>query len=77
MTVLLHKKDVVGLILHTGAKPKEDKKAPRLYDDNTGLFDWNSNIRATISFTSVDDFLAKRDLFKQAVRTWVSQTKDL
>ena len=77
MTLLLHKKDTVGLILHTGAKPKEDKKAPRLYDDSTVLLDWNSNIRATISFASVDDFLAKRDVFKQAVRTWVSQTKDL
>ena len=24
MTIMLHKKDRVGLILHTGAKPKED-----------------------------------------------------
>lgn len=28
MTIMLHKKDRVGLILHTGARPKEDKKAP-------------------------------------------------
>lgn len=77
MTLMLHKPDTVCLILHTGARPKEDKKAPRLYDDSTGLLEWNSNIRATISFTSVENFLAKRDLFKEAVRTWVSQTKDL
>ncbi len=77
MTLMLHKKNIVGLILHTGAKPKEDKKAPRLYDDGTGLLEWNSNIRATISFTDIDDFLAKKDLFKKAVRTWVSKTKDL
>lgn len=77
MTIMLHKKNIVGLILHTGAKPKEDKKAPRLYDDNTGLLEWNSNIRATISFTDIDDFLAKKDLFKEAVKTWVSKTKDL
>ena len=35
MTIMLHKKDKVGLILHTGAKPKEDKKAPHLYQDDT------------------------------------------
>lgn len=77
MTIMLHKKNIVGLILHTGAKPKEDKKAPRLYDDGTGLLEWNSNIRATISFTDIDDFLAKKDLFKEAVKTWISKTKDL
>lgn len=77
MTIMLHKKNIVGLILHTGAKPKEDKKAPRLYDDDTGLLEWNSNIRATISFTDIDDFLTKKDLFKEAVKTWVSKTKDL
>jgi hypothetical protein len=77
MTIMLHKKNKVGLILHTGAKPKEDKKAPRLYDDDTGLLEWNSNIRATISFTGIDDFLAKKDLFKEALKTWVSKTKDL
>ena len=77
LTIMLHKKDSVGLILHTGARPKEDKKAPRLYDDSTGLLEWNSNIRATISFTSIDDFLAKQGLFKEAVKTWISKTKDL
>lgn len=77
MTIMLHKKNIVGLILHTGVKPKEDKKAPRLYDDSTGLLEWNSNIRATISFTNMDDFLAKQELFKKAVKTWVSKTKDL
>lgn len=77
MTMMLHKKDLVGLILHTGARPKEDKKAPRLYDDSTGLLEWNSNIRATIIFTSVDDFLAKRELFKEAVKLWIMKTKDL
>ena len=77
MTIMLHKKNSVGLILHTGARPKEDKKAPRLYDDSTGLLEWNSNIRATLSFTSIDDFLAKQELFREAVKTWISKTKDL
>lgn len=77
MTIMLHKKNMVGLILHTGAKRKEDKKAPHLYDDSTGLLEWNSNIRATISFANIDDFLTKRELFKEAVQAWVAKTKDL
>jgi uncharacterized protein YdhG (YjbR/CyaY superfamily) len=77
MTIMLHKKDRVGLILHTGAKPKEDKKAHHLFEDNTGLLEWNSNIRATIAFTGIDDFLKKKELFKQAVKQWIANTKDL
>lgn len=77
LTVMLHKKDQVGLILHTGVKPKEDKKAPHLFEDNTGILEWNSNIRATITFIDLDDFLSKRSLFKQAVKQWIDETKHL
>ena len=77
MTVMLHKKDRVGLILHTGATPKEDKKAAPLYTDDTGLLEWNSNIRATISFFDLNDFLSKRNIFKKAVMRWIDETKDL
>ena len=77
LTIMLHKKDRVGLILHTGVKPKEDKKAPHLYADDTGLLEWNSNIRATIFFFDLSDFLSKRVLFKQAVNRWIEETKDL
>jgi hypothetical protein len=77
MTVMLHKKGRVGLILHTGAKPKEDKKAPPLYQDDTGLLEWNSNIRATMTFYDLGDFSAKRNLFKKSVTRWLEETKNL
>ena len=77
MTVMLHKKDRIGLILHTGAKPKEDKKGLPLYQDDTGLLEWSSNIRAIITFTDLADFLSKRNLFKKAVKRWIEQTKGL
>lgn len=77
MTFMLHKKDRVGLILHTGAKPKEDKKAPPMYTDDTELLDWNSNIRATISFVDLTEFSSKRELFKKAVKRWIEETKNL
>jgi len=77
MTIMLHKKDRVGLILHTGANPKEDKKAPHLYEDSTELLEWNSNIRATITFVDITDFIPKRNLFKKAVKHWLNETKNL
>ena len=77
MTLMLHKKDRVGLILHTGAKPKEDKKAAHLFTDDSELLEWNSNIRATITFLDLADFLSKRNLFKKAVKRWIEETKDL
>ena len=77
MTFMLHKKGSVGLILHTGARPKEDKKAPHLYEDPTGLLEWNSNIRATITFDEMSGFLSKRTLFQQALKQWLEETKNL
>lgn len=77
MTLMLHKKDRVGLILHAGTKLKEDKKGIRLFQDDTGLLEWNSNIRATITFRDLEDFSSKRDLFKRAVKRWVDETKAL
>jgi hypothetical protein len=77
LTLMLHKKDRVGLILHTGARPKEDKKAAHLFTDDTALLEWNSNIRATINFFNLTDFLSKRKLFKKAVKRWIEETKDL
>lgn len=77
MTLMLHKTEAVGLILHTGARPKEDKKAPHLFTDETSLLEWNSNIRATVSFADLDDFMAKREVFMHAVKRWVEETKGL
>ena len=77
LTLMLHKKDQVGLILHTGTRPKEDKKALPLYQDDTSLLEWNSNIRATITFRDLNDFSLQKVLFKAAVKRWIEETKSL
>lgn len=77
LTFMLHKPESVSLILHTGVRPKEDKKAPRLYADDSGLLEWNSNIRATITFRDLADFDSKRELFKKAVKRWLDETRNL
>lgn len=77
LTFMLQKKERVMLVLHAGAKVKEDKKAPRLYHDDTGLLEWASNIRATVAFRDLADFAAKRSQFQKAVGRWVEETKNL
>ena len=77
LTLMLHRKGSVGVILHTGAGPKEDKKAPHLYADDTGLLEWNSNVRATVTFSALADFLAKKTMFQGAVKRWLVETKQL
>lgn len=77
MTLLLHQKDRVGLILHAGTRPTEDKKGVRLFQDETGLLEWKSDIRATIIFRDIADFSSKRNLFKNAVTRWIEETKKL
>lgn len=77
MTLIPHKSDRVGLILHTGARSKEDKKAPPIYQDDTGLLEWNSNIRATITFLDLSNFMGKKSLFLEVVKRWIEETKNL
>ena len=74
---MLHKKDEIGLIFHTGAKPKEDKKAPPIYKDTIGLLRWNSNIRANVSFKSYDVFKQSKTLFIRTIQDWIEQTKNM
>ncbi|MBK8049283.1 MAG: DUF1801 domain-containing protein [Anaerolineales bacterium] len=74
LSFMLHKPDRVVLVLHAGAKVKEDKKASHLYQDDTGLLAWQSNIRATITFHDLAGFTSHRDEFKQAMQRWIMET---
>lgn len=77
LTIMLHKREEVGLIFHTGAKPKEDKKAPPIFEDTIGLLRWNSNIRANVSFSNYDVFMQSKTLFIRTIQEWIEQTKNI
>ncbi len=71
VTFNLHGDDVKVLI-HMGATRPEDSNAQPVMADPTGLVQWNSDIRGTISFNGIDDILAKRSDFESVLRRWLA-----
>jgi hypothetical protein len=60
------------LVLHRGAKVKDDAADFRFYDDDSGLLDWVAPDRAVISFRDLDDVAARRTAVTDLVRRWVA-----
>ena len=64
----------VRVVLHQGATTPEDKGAAPEFDaDPTGLLTWHSNIRASLSVSSVDEITAQRDAIDRILRAWLTQ----
>ena len=62
---------VTRLVFHAGAKTKEDKNAPPVFEDETGLLEWNSNIRATVSFNSVEKINESKHNLIKIIKKWL------
>ena len=69
---LINKENVVKLIIHMGATQKEEKKAKPILSDDTGIVEWNSNIRGTLSFADIEDVKAKAGLVDTVLRDWLT-----
>jgi hypothetical protein len=72
VTFNLHKSGSILLIFHRGAKVKDRKGVGRLFDDPTGLLQWTTDDRATVTLTSIDDVISKKALLKELVRQWIT-----
>lgn len=69
---LINKRGVVMLVLHMGTTRKEKKNsAPEMLDES-GLIDWSSDIRGTLSFNSVEDINSKSMSLKVILKDWLS-----
>lgn len=68
---VVNKDDKVKLVLHMGAKRKENKGGKPVIEDRTGLILWNSDIRGMISFDSTEDILAKREQLTGIIQRWL------
>lgn len=68
---IVNKDDKVKLVLHMGAKKKENKGGKPVIEDMTGLILWNSDIRGMISFDSTEDILAKREQLTGIIQRWL------
>ena len=64
---LSNKENKVKVIIHMGAKKKENKKGKPVIADPDSLVEWNSDIRGMILFDSVDDVNAKSIKFKKLI----------
>lgn len=71
---LMNKEGTVKIILHMGANKKEDKKSKPILEDNSSLIEWNSNIRGTLTFTSVRSINAQQEKLATIVKRWLALT---
>ena len=73
ITLSLHNPNAVRVVLHAGATTKEDKTETASFDDESGLLEWHSNIRATVPFRSLSDFTEKSAAFGAVLTRWLGQ----
>jgi hypothetical protein len=71
ITFNTHYPDRVLLILHMGATRKEDKKGEPVIKDTSGLITWNSDIRGTLTFTSLDEIKSKQEVITDLIKKWL------
>lgn len=69
---LMNKQGVVKLVFHMGATRKEDKKGAPVMQDRSGLIEWSSDIRGTITFTSNEDVNSNLTTLKETIKGWLS-----
>lgn len=62
----------VWLILHRGAKLKDNTKDLRIAD-STGLLEWLAKDRCLVTFRDLKDIRAKRAALEVIIREWIRQ----
>jgi hypothetical protein len=74
ITFRLDSKNGLQLIFHRGAKVRGDSSSFE-FKDATGLLEWITNDRATLTFTDAKDFAAKGSDFEKVVKQWLKATQ--
>jgi len=72
ITFNMHYPDQTMILLHMGATRKEDKKGTPILNDTTGLIKWNSDIRGTLSFKSVEEIESNKQQIIQLINDWLA-----
>jgi hypothetical protein len=67
-TTNLRVKNGIGVILHLGAKVRDETVA---IDDPQQLLTWLGSDRASVSFSGMEEFKAKRPAFKAILEQWI------
>jgi hypothetical protein len=74
LTMRLQPAPQIQLILHRGAKKKEQPPA-RLIHDKSGLLAWKENDRAVITFNAMQQPETHRAELMRIVRAWLRATQ--
>lgn len=69
-TFHLRAKEGVQVILHLGAKKKDNSETVKI-DDPDGLLEWLSSDRASAKFRDAKDVKSKKAAFGRVIRQWV------
>jgi hypothetical protein len=66
------RKDEVLVILHFGAKVKDNSTADLTISDPTGLLEWLSKDRAAVKFRDMKAIKSGKAAFENIVRQWIT-----
>jgi hypothetical protein len=69
-TFHLRAKNGVQVVLHHGAKARNDTSLSLTLEATSHLLTWPSKDRATVSFTSIEDFQNKQGAFEKIIKQW-------
>ncbi|MRX73048.1 DUF1801 domain-containing protein [Bacillus lacus] len=70
ITFNLKGKGFFRLVFHCGAKVKPKLPLP-LFDDHTGILEWQSNDRAVVRFLNMDDVKDKEENLRWVIGKWI------
>ncbi|USG64359.1 DUF1801 domain-containing protein [Brevibacillus ruminantium] len=75
ITFNLRGKEYFMLVFHCGAKVKNNEGKDPIFEDTTGLLNWVSRDRATVTFTDRNDVIAKKEKLAEVVKKWIEVTR--
>lgn len=67
-----NKQGVVRLVLHMGVARPEDRSAPPVMDDPSGLVMWSSDIRGVLTFADLPDLQEKTPRVRDVLTRWLA-----
>ena len=72
ITFNFHKKDLIQLIFHRGARVKDN--ADFKFNDGTGLIEWLAKDRGVVRFKNMNEVEEKRKALSRVADQWMTET---
>ena len=69
-TINIRAKTGVQVILHHGAKIRDDSTLSQTLDNPSHLLTWLAKDRATVAFANAEDFKIRQTAFKKVIKQW-------